>query len=269
MEVLETEFPMVRREKTPRNLGFQGANNYAAKLVESAIIMPMNNDMKLHEKSLHFLAKHFDKGDIFAVSGKFFDWDETTFLYGNRGGFFSYGHFYLYEKPPECSNQTLFACGGAFMVDRKRYLELGGFDTIYHPLYYEEIDLSYRALKRGWKVLYEPKSIAYHKVQGTITKQNKRRQINLISARNNYLFVWRNILDKDMTVSFIFGIPMFLFRDLFRLKTRFWLAFIMALWRLPQAIKTRKKEKKAAKLSDRAILKKVNEGFFEGKLSIS
>tara|TARA_B100000686_G_C16783434_1_gene973537 strand:- start:430 stop:1272 length:843 start_codon:yes stop_codon:yes gene_type:complete len=269
MEILETEFPNVRREKTPRNLGFQGANNYAAELAESRIIMPMNNDMKLHEKSLHFLSRHFDKGDVFAVSGKFFDWDETTFLYGNRGGFFSRGHFYLYEKPPNCSNQTLFACGGALMVDRRRYLELGGFDTIYHPLYYEEIDLSYRALRRGWRVLYEPKSIAYHKVQGTITKQNKQHQINLISARNNYLFVWRNILDKDMTVSFIFGIPMFLFRDLFRLKTRFWLAFIMALWRLPQAIKTRKKEKKAAKLSDRAILKKVNEGFFEGKLSIS
>ena len=155
------------------------------------------------------------------------------------------------------------------MVDRRRYLELGGFDTIYHPLYYEEIDLSYRALKRGWKVLYEPKSIAYHKVQGTITKQNKRHQIKLISARNNYLFVWRNIIDRDMTTSFIFGTPIFLFRDLFRLKTRFWIAFIMALWRLPQAIKTRKKEKQAAKLSDRVILEKVNEGFCDGKLLTS
>ena len=47
--------------------------------------------------------------------------------------------------------KTLFACGGAFMVKRKGYLKLGGFDPIYHPLYYEEIDLSYRALKRGWE----------------------------------------------------------------------------------------------------------------------
>ena len=50
----------------------------------------------------------------------------------------------LYEKEPDDNSQTLFACGGAFMVDSKRYLELGGFDNLYHPLYYEEIDLSYR-----------------------------------------------------------------------------------------------------------------------------
>jgi hypothetical protein len=53
------------------------------------------------------------------------------------------------KKPPEDNSQTLFACGGAFMVNRQKYLDLGGFDSMYHPLYYEEIDLSYRALKRG------------------------------------------------------------------------------------------------------------------------
>tara|TARA_B100000686_G_scaffold353035_1_gene457024 strand:- start:272 stop:1231 length:960 start_codon:yes stop_codon:yes gene_type:complete len=266
LEVLKREFPMIRREKTPRNLGFQGANNYAIKLAESIIVMPMNNDMKLHEKALYYLSRHFDQGDIFAVSGKFYDWDKTTFLYGNRGGYFRRGHFYLYEKPENHLSQTLFACGGAFMVNRKRYLDLGGFDTIYHPLYYEEIDLSYRALKRGWKVLYEPQSIAYHKVQGTITKQEKLEQIGLISARNNYLFVWRNILDYNMTASFLFNIPLFLFRDLFRFKTRFWTAFFMALRRVPQAIKTRRRENNEIIYSDREILERVNKGFQDGQL---
>ena len=110
------------------------------------------------------------------------------------------------------------------MVDRNRYLELGGFDPLYHPLYYEEIDLSYRALKRGWEVRYEPESIAYHKVQSTITRQKKRRQIGWISARNNYLFVWKNILDSGMTLSFMFYIPLFLIKDLFKMKFRFWIA---------------------------------------------
>ena len=127
------------------------------------------------------------------------------------------------------------------MVDQKRYLELGGFDTMYHPLYYEEIDLSYRALKRGWKVAYEPTSIAYHKVQSTITRQEKSRRIGLISARNNYLFVWKNILDGKMTREFMVFIPLFLLRDLFRLKSRFWIAFYMALNRLPAALEGSRK----------------------------
>jgi len=255
---LADEFPEVRAEQTPQNLGFQEANNYAVELAESKIVMPMNNDIKLDSKALHYLAQHFDNKDTFAVSGKIFAFDQTTFLYGNRGGYFQKGHFHLYEKPPEDDSQTLFACGGAFMVNRQKYLDLGGFDSMYHPLYYEEIDLSYRALKRGWEVHYEPKSIAYHKVQATITRQEKLRRISLISARNNYLFIWKNILDRSMTVTFLFYTPLFLLRDLFRLKSRFWIAFYMALKRLPRALKGRSIEQSAVLYSDREILSRIN-----------
>ena len=258
LEILADEFPEVRTEQTPQNLGFQEANNYAVKLAESKIVMPMNNDIKLDPKALHYLAKHFDNKDTFAVSGKIFAFDQTTFLYGNRGGYFQKGHFHLYEKPPEDESQTLFACGGAFMVNRQKYLDLGGFDSMYHPLYYEEIDLSYRALKRGWKVHYEPQSIAYHKVQATITRQEKRRDISLISARNNYLFVWKNILDRSMTLTFLVYIPLFLLRDLFRLKSRFWIAFYMALKRLPRALKGRALEQSGVIYSDRETLSRIN-----------
>ena len=258
LEVLTEEFPEVRAEKTPQNLGFQEANNYGVRLAESKIVMPMNNDIKLDPKALYYLARHFDNKDVFAVSGKVFAFDQTTFLYGNRGGYFQKGHFHLYEKPPEDNSQTLFACGGALMVNRQKYLELGGFDSMYHPLYYEEIDLSYRALKRGWKVHYEPQSIAYHKVQATIARQEKRRRISLISARNNYLFVWKNILDRPMTFTFLIYTPLFLLRDLFQLKSRFWIAFYMALKRLPKALKGRAMEQSGVLYSDREILSRIN-----------
>ena len=256
--ILADEFPEVRTEQTPQNLGFQEANNYAVKLAESKIVMPMNNDIKLDPKALHYLAQYFDNKDTFAVSRKIFSFDQTAFLYGNRGGYFQKGHFHLYEKPPEDDSQTLFACGGAFMVNRQKYLDLGGFDSMYHPLYYEEIDLSYRALKRGWKVHYEPQSIAYHKVQATITRQEKLRRISLISARNNYLFVWKNILDRSMTLTFLFYIPLFLLRDLFRLKLRFWVAFYLALKRLPRALRGRSIEQSDVLYSDREILARIN-----------
>ncbi|MBI4389836.1 MAG: glycosyltransferase family 2 protein [Nitrospinae bacterium] len=272
LDLLEKEFPWVRRERTPRNLGFQGANNYAAGLADSPLVMLLNNDIKLEEKALYFLARHFDPissagtaNGVFAASGKIFGFDRTTFLYGNRGGYFRRGHFYLYEKRADDASQTLFACGGALMADRKRYLDLGGFDPMYHPLYYEEIDLSYRALKRGWEVLYEPASIAYHKVQGTITKQEKLKQIRLISARNNYLFVWKNILDAPLTREFIIYIPLFLLRDLFRLEPRFWTAIYLALKRLPAALSGRRAEKKAVRFSDRETLSRINGGGWDSK----
>ena len=56
LSVLAEEFPEARTEKTPQNLGFQEANNYAVKLARSKIVMPMNNDIKLDPKALYFLA---------------------------------------------------------------------------------------------------------------------------------------------------------------------------------------------------------------------
>lgn len=200
-----------------------------------------------------------DDGLLFAVSGKFYGFDETTFLYGNRGGRFHEGHFFLYEKPAEDTSQTLFACGAGFLVNRQRYLELGGFDSLYHPLYYEEIDMSYRALKRGWRVEYEPRSIAYHKVQATITQQEKRKQIGYISGRNNYLFLWKNILDRGMTAAFLVYTPLYLLRDLCRFKFRFWICFYMALKRIGPALEGRRKEREARlPVSDKEALQRIN-----------
>jgi len=259
LEVLENEFPEVRRERTPENLGFQGANNYAVELADSPIVMPMNNDVKLDEQALFHLANRIHQKNVFAVSGKFFSFDERTFLYGNRGGYFENGHFFLYEKNADDDSQTLFACGAGFMVKRDQYLELGGFDPLYHPLYYEEIDMSYRALKRGWPVVYEPKAIAYHKVQATITQQEKRKQIGYISGRNNYLFIWKNILDRRLTFSMLIYTPLFLIKDLLKFKFRFWVCFWMALKRLPIALEGRRLEQNAELIvSDKQVLDKIN-----------
>ena len=78
LDVLKNEFPIVRREKTPHNLGFQGANNYGVQLANSSVVMPMNNDMKLDQKALYYLARHFDNKGMFAVSGKIFDFDNSA-----------------------------------------------------------------------------------------------------------------------------------------------------------------------------------------------
>ena len=61
-----------------------------------------------------------------------------------------------------------------------------------------------------------------------------------------------------MTLTFLFYIPLFLLRDLFRLKSRFWIAFYMALKRLPRALKGRSIEQSDVLYSDREILSRIN-----------
>ena len=43
LKILAKEFPEIRVEKTPQNLGFQEANNYAVKLARSKIVMPITS----------------------------------------------------------------------------------------------------------------------------------------------------------------------------------------------------------------------------------
>ena len=145
---LEKHFPDIKIIKTTVNMGFQGAVNFGVKNSKSELVAVLNNDMKIRKNAFQILSARFDKEDIFAATGAVFGWDKKTFLYGNRCGYFRNGHFYLFEKERYNSSQTLFACGGAFICNRAKFLELNGFDTIFHPLYYEEIDLSYRAMKR-------------------------------------------------------------------------------------------------------------------------
>jgi len=255
---LRTHYPLIRVHRQPRNLGFHHAVNTGLRVSTGNIIILLNTDVEPDPNAFTPFLPHFDNPFLFGVSGKIFNGEKTTFLYGNRGGVFRHGHFSLKEKPEsDTSSQNLFVCGGAGAFSRDKFMQLGGFDRLYYPFYYEEQDVSYRALKRGWKIAYEPQSIMYHQIQGTIGKRLNNFRISLISARNNYLFSIKNITDSTWTIEQFIFIPLFLIRDLFRLRIRFILAFFMAIPRIPHAIISRYKEKAHHVITDREILKSV------------
>jgi len=241
-----------------QNRGFHQAINYGVKKSTGTIVLLLNTDIEPHPDAFLPLLKHFDNPSLFGVNGRIYSHDKKKFLYGNRGGYFKWGHFYLFEKEEFDTSQNLFVCGGAGAFSRRYFLALGGFDTLFSPFYYEEQDISYRALKRGFIIAYEPKSMMYHQIRGTIEKKIPPQKISYISARNNYLFVIKNITDPIYTLQAILFTPLFLLKDLFCLKLRFWIAFFMAIPHIPKALLGRIKEQKYIVHSDKEILAKVN-----------
>ena len=251
---LEQRFPSVTICPLSRNQGFHRATNIGFTKSCGDIVILLNSDIEPHPDAFPPLVEHFSDPALFGVNGRIYAADKRSFLYGNRGALFKKGHFYLLEKKEFDSSQNLFVCGGAGAFSRQRFLNLGGFDTLFYPFYYEEQDISYRALKRGWKIAYDPRSIMYHQVRGTIGKKMPAKKVGYISARNNYLFVCKNITDPRYTLSFLLYVPLFLLRDLLRGRMRFWIAFFMALPRLPRAAYKRIKEQRYHSVSDREIL---------------
>ena len=80
--------------------------------------------------------------------------------------------------------KDLFPCfyggGGSCAFDRAKFLELGGFDELLAPFYLEDTDLGYMAWKRGWKVLYHPRSVVWHEHRGTIGKRFHEAEIQAV-----------------------------------------------------------------------------------------
>lgn len=103
------------------------------------------------------------------------------------------------------TSPTIFAVGGAMCFRKRDFLWLGGFDDIYRPNCWEDIDISYRAQKRGLKVLYEPKSLVYHKAAATLNYVRHKE------IKNELLFMWKNLTDKQMLSSHLSRLPRFFY----------------------------------------------------------
>lgn len=60
------------------------------------------------------------------------------------------------------SEEIFGATGGAFIARVELFDSIGGYDEKFF-MYYEDVDVSFRAQLAGMKVRYTPKAIAYHK----------------------------------------------------------------------------------------------------------
>lgn len=68
-------------------------------------------------------------------------------------------------------------CGAAFVCQRDRFLELGGFDSRYQPFYWEDVDLDYRARQRGWHCGVVPATAVIHRHSETIDRYHRGRKL--------------------------------------------------------------------------------------------
>ena len=192
-----SEPELVRLLRSERNLGFGAGNNAGVRAARNPIVVVLNNDMRVEPDCFQRLLEGFMDPGVFAVSAQVFFLDqgkrrEETGLTEGRfeKGFFQLGHL---VEDVSTLYPTFYAGGGSTAYDRAKFLELGGFDSLFHPFYVEDADLSYNAWKRGWKVLYQPAAVVYHEHRGTIGRHFSAARIDAILKKNHILMVWKNV----------------------------------------------------------------------------
>ncbi len=220
------------------------------------IIILLNTDVAPREDFLDPLISHFEDESVFAVGCM----DESvengkTVLKGRGIGKFERG-FLIHSKGGIHKVNTLWVSGGSGAFRRATWDKLGGLDTLYDPFYWEDIDISYRALKSGFKVFFEPRSVVRHEHEKGIVKRDyEESYVKRIAYRNQFIFVWKNITDRKMINSHFLHLPYHLLKSIKDLDFAFWSGFFMALSEIKKIENQRREIKKLFVRTDSSILR--------------
>lgn len=225
------------------NLGFAKSVNRGVNAASGDVVILLNTDVGPQPGLLNVVIQHFKDKKVFGVSLNEERWSWSR-------GFWKDG--FVEHEPGQRTNTThptFWVSGGSGAFRKSIWDALGGFDTVYAPFYWEDVDICYRAEKRGYKLLWEPKAKVDHKHESTIGKYFSKEYINFIQERNQLIFIWKNITSGKMIREHIRG----LLRRCIN-SPGYGKVILAALSHLIYVLKARGVEKREARISDEEIL---------------
>lgn len=243
--LLRKNYPQVKIIKTDRRRGFSSAVNLGVKIAKSDIIVLLNSDVEPEHDFLTHLLKHFFHKDVFAVGCM----EKDNGVLRGRGIAHWEKGFYIHARGEVDKTDTPWVAGGSGAFRRDIWMKLGGMDELFNPFYWEDIDLSYRARKAGYKIRFEPKSIVSHyHDEGAIKTSFTDFEVKSLAYRNQFLFIWKNLTDTRIWLQHMIYTPLRLLGD-----PAMVIGYIKALIKLPQIVTSHIKLRSLWKKSDRSL----------------
>lgn len=237
--LLHKKFKKVKVIRLRKNTGFANAANTGVKEAENKIVLLLNSDISPRKNYLRPALKYFKDKTTFAVGLEDQSHEGGRIIPRGRGSArFKRGFVEHFAAVVE-RGITFWTSGGSSLFDRGKFLKLGGFDIIYKPFYWEDIDLGFRAWKSGYKCYFEPlaKVDHYHE-QGAIKKNATDFFIRTVSYKNQFLFVWKNVDNYYLAFLHLVWLPFHIVKAIMRSDLPFFYGLMLASLSLPNLIKT-------------------------------
>lgn len=262
-------FPEVRFLAQPVNRGFAPNCNVGFREARHPVVWLLNNDIETTPDALAPLVAHFADPNVFAVSCRALRLGGEAIDGAGRLGevvrgfwkvFANYDVLPGYDRAALGELPTMTASGGYSAFDREKLLTLGGFEELLAPFYWEDVELCYRAWKRGWESRYEPESLVFHQMSATIGKKFARAEVETVAMRNRILMHWIHLHDTRWWTMHWLMLGLVLLGAIAGGKTVHRRAISQAWTRRKRAFERRREEMAAARRSDRelvAILREV------------
>ncbi len=215
-EFVRTRFPEVRLLELGKNRGFTGACNAGYAASDGEFIFLLNNDTEADSGWLAAVVDAFQRfADVGIVASK-------ILLFDQRDHFHAAGDFYQVDGRPgnrgvwqqdvgqyDEEEPVFGACGAAAAYRRTMIKEIGFLDDRFY-FSCEDVDIAWRAHLWGWRVLYVPSAVVYHKLKasagpGTISSYYDGRNFLYLIWKNYPTGLlrrsWRSILRAQMEIS--------------------------------------------------------------------
>jgi len=210
LEHMRRYYPNVRLVEAGANLGFAAGNNLGAQEASGDYLVFLNNDMRVEPDWLvHLIAPMDPASGLICTAAKILRWDgKAVDFVGGKVNFSGHGFQKEYGAPYTPLSYAdpaplPFACGGAMCIQRRVFLDAGGFDADFFA-FFEDVDLGYRLWALGYQVQFAPGAVVYHRHHGTSSKM-PNHQLRVLYERNALAMIVKNYeeptLDKVLPIA--------------------------------------------------------------------
>jgi GT2 family glycosyltransferase len=178
----------------PERSGYGPAVNAGVEAARGDRLLILNDDVRLEESTIRLLCQALRDDNCFAVvprvlSGLARGGDEAGKL-----GVWRAGLIEIEETASAPARATLSPVGCCYLCRRAAYVALGGYDSVFAPFLWEDVDLGYRAWRRGLATRTVPEAICHHEGSATIGERPMRERLEAW-FRSQALFHLRNVQD--------------------------------------------------------------------------
>lgn len=177
------------------NKGFTGGNIEGLKHCSGEYIALLNNDTIATKRWLEALTMAMDSHPELGICASKLIVAGENVIDSAGDGYSTFGRAFKRGEgnPPHdfsIKEYVFGACAGAALYRRRMLNEIGFFDDDFFILF-EDADINFRAQLSGWKCLYVPEAVVYHKVGGTL--KNHGGAESYYAVRNDKLVKIKNI----------------------------------------------------------------------------
>ncbi|MBN1868805.1 glycosyltransferase family 2 protein [Candidatus Sumerlaeota bacterium] len=205
VEEAERAFPQLRIVRNSENLGFTRAQNKGIRLSTGKYYVPLNSDVTLEPEFVSEAVAALEKRPDFGYASGlvYFDTDDpecrnVVYSAGHllvRNGL-AYNRHYLRQVPREALEEgETGGANGACPVYRREMLEDIAFEGEYFDedffLYWEDVDIDWRAHLAGWRCWFTPRAVSHHYMEGSGLARTARGRARV--AVNRWLMLIKDI----------------------------------------------------------------------------